>query len=310
MANISVTYTFVNGATSDAPSVNQNFTDIINGTSDGTKAITVDSVTATSVSASSARFSSITGPTLTGVSFDASTNTLTNVANASISNTAAIAVSKIATGTAGYLLGANPGATSNEFKQVTAGSSGSDFTVTMTTGAFTINLPDAGSSSRGLVNASTVTQTFGGPKEFASSIMLQTSGGTQTKLDYYEQGSFTSVFDQNAGAGGSALTFTVKFSRIGNIVHLLFPDMSGMTAGATATNFRASGPIASRLRPSQQTDFPVGIQVAGTRQAGAGAISIRSNGDIVVFRDLVHTANFSASANNGSDPTAISYPTA
>lgn len=45
MASIAVTYSFTNGTTSDATQVNQNFTDIINGLSDGTKDISVSAGT-------------------------------------------------------------------------------------------------------------------------------------------------------------------------------------------------------------------------------------------------------------------------
>lgn len=45
MAAIAVTYSFTNGTTSDATQVNQNFTDIINGLSDGTKDISVSAGT-------------------------------------------------------------------------------------------------------------------------------------------------------------------------------------------------------------------------------------------------------------------------
>lgn len=45
MANISVTYSFTNGTTADASQVNQNFTDIINGTSDGTKDFSISALT-------------------------------------------------------------------------------------------------------------------------------------------------------------------------------------------------------------------------------------------------------------------------
>ena len=45
MANISVSYTFTNGTTADASQVNQNFTDIINGTSDGTKDFSINALT-------------------------------------------------------------------------------------------------------------------------------------------------------------------------------------------------------------------------------------------------------------------------
>ena len=46
MAYTTVTYTFSNSTTADATQVNQNFTDLINGLSDGTKDISVNAITA------------------------------------------------------------------------------------------------------------------------------------------------------------------------------------------------------------------------------------------------------------------------
>lgn len=45
MANPSVTYTFSNGTTADATQVNQNFTDLINSLTDGTKSLNIDALT-------------------------------------------------------------------------------------------------------------------------------------------------------------------------------------------------------------------------------------------------------------------------
>lgn len=45
MASVSVTYSFTNGTTADADEVNTNFTDIINGTSDGTKDFNIAALT-------------------------------------------------------------------------------------------------------------------------------------------------------------------------------------------------------------------------------------------------------------------------
>lgn len=45
MAFPSVTYTFTNGSTADATQVNQNFTDLINGASDGTKSLNISALT-------------------------------------------------------------------------------------------------------------------------------------------------------------------------------------------------------------------------------------------------------------------------
>lgn len=46
MANPSVTYTFTNETVADATQVNQNFTDLINGLTDGSKSLNVDAITA------------------------------------------------------------------------------------------------------------------------------------------------------------------------------------------------------------------------------------------------------------------------
>ena len=50
MAYTSVTYTFSNSTTADATQVNQNFTDLINGLSDGTKDLSVSALTAAGTS--------------------------------------------------------------------------------------------------------------------------------------------------------------------------------------------------------------------------------------------------------------------
>ena len=49
MAAPSVTYTFTNGTTADATEVNQNFTDIINGITDGTEDLTISALTCNGV---------------------------------------------------------------------------------------------------------------------------------------------------------------------------------------------------------------------------------------------------------------------
>ncbi len=45
MANPAVTHTFVNGTTADASAVNQNFTDVLNSLSDGTKDLNISALT-------------------------------------------------------------------------------------------------------------------------------------------------------------------------------------------------------------------------------------------------------------------------
>lgn len=66
MANPSVTYSFVNGQTSDGPQVSQNFTDLINSLTDGTKTLTVAAVsTGTLATTGNTTIGNATSDTLT-----------------------------------------------------------------------------------------------------------------------------------------------------------------------------------------------------------------------------------------------------
>lgn len=74
MAFPSVTYTFANSTTADATQVNQNFTDLVNGLSDGTKDINVAQVTAAGKFTASAAV--VTSGTSTVVATNASSSTV------------------------------------------------------------------------------------------------------------------------------------------------------------------------------------------------------------------------------------------
>lgn len=105
MAFPSVTYTFTNGTTADATQVNQNFTDLINGLSDGTKALNVAAITAGGTYTAN-------GNVVLGAS---SSNTLT--VNASLASTIAIsanntyAIGSAGLGLSGLYLGSAGGFT-------------------------------------------------------------------------------------------------------------------------------------------------------------------------------------------------------
>jgi hypothetical protein len=74
MAAPSVTYTFANSTTADATQVNQNFTDILNGLSDGTKDLSVSQVTAAGKFTASAAF--VTSSTSTVVATNGGSSTV------------------------------------------------------------------------------------------------------------------------------------------------------------------------------------------------------------------------------------------
>lgn len=84
------------------------------------------------------------------------------ITNSDVSATAAIDVTKLATGTSNQLLGANAAGSANEFKTLSVGTTGSDFAITHSAGGVAFNLPDAGAAARGAVT--TGTQTLAGAK--------------------------------------------------------------------------------------------------------------------------------------------------
>lgn len=90
MAAISVTYTFINGQTSDGPQVSQNFTDIVNGLSDGTKDLTVAAISGSTLTLSGNVLSNLSvtrsssGGTV-GLTVSNTSNTASSAALATIS---------------------------------------------------------------------------------------------------------------------------------------------------------------------------------------------------------------------------------
>lgn len=125
----SVTYTFTNGTSADAVQVNQNFTDIINGLTDGTKSLQIDALTA----AGAAIFN---GHVTLG---NADTDDLT--VNASLASSIPIKtnnsfnIGAATLGLAGVYLGSAGGLTT----RIVGGAAGSSWTLTLPTAVPAIN---------------------------------------------------------------------------------------------------------------------------------------------------------------------------
>lgn len=137
MSAISVTYTFINGTTADASQVNQNFSDIINGTSDGTKDLAINAITASGSA-------TLNGNVTLGVS---SSKTLT--INASLSSSIPIGtnnsydIGSSTLGLASVYLGSAGGLTT----RLIGGATGSSWSMTLptTTGTNSFSLVTNGS---------------------------------------------------------------------------------------------------------------------------------------------------------------------
>jgi hypothetical protein len=115
------------------------------------------------------------------------------------------------------------------------------------------------STTLGVTGATTLTGSLSGSSATFSTtlgvtgLLTSTTGvrlGTgPTTLNYYETGSFQAIF--SCGNGGSGSIFTMFYSRIGNLVTVVFPSIT-VTTSTAPTNFITSGTsnIPSQIRPA------------------------------------------------------------
>lgn len=131
MANPAVTYTFSNSTTADATQVNQNFTDIINGLTDGTKDLSVSALTA----AGTATFN---GNVAIGNS-SSDTLTITSVLSSSLAlgTTFTYDVGSATVGLRSLYLGSNDAAAKSV--RLIAGAVGTSYTLTLPTAVPTLS---------------------------------------------------------------------------------------------------------------------------------------------------------------------------
>lgn len=204
MAAPSVTYTFTNGTTADGTQVSQNFTDLINGASDGTKDYTISALTCGGTA-------TLNGSVILG---NASSDDLT--VNASLASTIPVKT------TNSYDLGSSTlglqsiyfGSSAGAFTTRLIGAAvAASWTMTLPTGAGTANyvlftngsgvtswsqIVDASVSNSAAIAGSklaaasasvagavtTGTQTMAGNKTFSGQAVLGTDGGSQNHIVY------------------------------------------------------------------------------------------------------------------------------
>lgn len=130
------------------------------------------------------------------------------ITNSDVSAAAAIDVTKLATGTANQLLGANAAGTANEFKTLSTGTTGSNFAIAHSAGGIAFNLPDAGASARGAVT--TGTQTLAGAKTLSGITTVSNSTSSSTPSN----GAL--VVSGGAGVGGQLTASAVQTGTVGS----------------------------------------------------------------------------------------------
>lgn len=236
MANVSVTYSFTNGTTADATQVNTNFTDIINGTSDGTKDFSIAALTCSGAVSfqGNMTFGNASGDTITftgtvASDFVPNTTATYDLGSSSVgfadlylgNNSQIVTVRASASasaswtwsypvnaGTSGYVLATNgSGATSWVPAQVSTSAKSADYTVLDTDGIRTIlmttstvdrtvTLPTAADNANRIITVKKVDSAVN--KCTIDGEGAETIDGSTT-LDLYSQNDYVTV--QSDGTG-------------------------------------------------------------------------------------------------------------
>jgi hypothetical protein len=148
------------------------------------------------------------------------------------------------------ILGVNSGATGQEFKALSVGTSGTDFAIAHSAGAIAFNLPDASTTARGVVTTSS--QSFNGLKTFTNGITAPTS----TAGNVYS-GTYTPNNSAISNNEVEPTDIECQYYRVGNVVTV---------SGTTVIN-----PSATSTGTIIQIPTPVATTFASTGQAAGGA---------------------------------------
>lgn len=266
---------------------------------DGSKIITATQIDLTSTN-------DITGALLVA---NGGTGLASYTAGDLITATGTTTLASLAKGTANQILGMNSGATTQEYKTVAVGTSGTDFAVANAANSLTFNLPDASATNRGAVT--TGAQTIAGDKTLSgttnlsalsASLPLSLDGSkniVSAALDLTSATQFTAVWSDwvpTLGASG-AMTYTsttisyAKYMQIGKAVWLII-DVTGTTGGTPDTGLTFTLPVTAAT-----SSRPKGISFVADGGAKAGSFNVSSTTVCTVYTDPTTTANWGAGAS-------------
>ena len=286
MASISVTYSFSNGTTADASQVNQNFTDIINGTSDGTKDFSISGLTVAgtanlngniNLGNASADQITFTGslssslPVKTTNSYDVGSSTLglrtIYLGGGAGSNTTALAASSSL-------------ATTWTFTFPTGGGSSGQYLKTNGSGTTSWATPSASEGGTGLTSYTT------------GDLLYFASGTTLSKLAI---GTARQVLQTNSGATAPEWSSTISVTGItltGNLTlsgsdrSIVRADDTGRVfiAGGSTTSV-ANGGVVSIYGNSYGSSLGGAVVINAGNGAATNPIQIANNGTNILVSD-------------------------
>lgn len=309
MAAPSYTYTLTNGTTADASQVQQNFTDILNGVTDGTKDLSILGLTvaASAVIGDNTTLGSSSGDDVTWNASLASSVPVKTTASYNVGdsthgllsiyfgrNSQSVRVIASASMSATWTLTLPVAAGTANFAMITDGSG------TTSWSSWTNSAWYADGSNAGTLSATT--QTIGGAKTFSAAATFS-SGivlGNET-LTIYDEASYTSTFTFNGASGGTTGSATIYCTRIGRKVTLSGGTATVNVGTGTNTALSSNTNVTAGFRPTAQISFiGIPIQNNGGDQTASGSLTITSGGALIFNRDWAGTA-WTNSAVGGVD---------
>lgn len=324
MAAPSYTYTLTNSSTADASQVMQNYNDILNGVTDGTKDLTINALTCNGTVSFKGNV------TLGDASADDVTFTGSLASSIGVKTTATYNVGDSTHGLLSIYFGRN----SQTVRIVPSATMSATWTMTLPTTAgagagYLLSTDGAGVTSwtdltgsayyASGTTAGTIsgtTQTIAGAKTWSNAATFSSSitvGGNTTSdanlgtissvsLSEYYRGSFSVTFD--AGFGTSQAV-TVQYVRIGRIVSLNFPAFTATGANPGVAAITNSSGFGSSLRPAVRTYCCITAANAGTNFQGN--MRVDTTGAIKFFKGFNETDTYTNGASIGWEAFSISY---
>ncbi len=282
MSSPSYTYSLVNGTVVDASQLTQNFSDILNGVTDGTKDLSISALTCagTTTLNGSINLGNAVGDDLT------ITASLASTIGIKTNNTYGIGGATL--GLSGIYLG-NGGA-GLTCRIVSASHA--------TTRTYTV--PDCSSPTDFFMCTSAQTAT--GLKTFYDGLAVQSGGST---LSYYKIGSVSTTFTAGGGTGspspGGAVT--VRYRRIGDWVTCHLPAIAATTANGS-TYIGQDTAVDSWARPLTSSQNFLSIEIIDNNAAltTTGYAVMTVDGKILLYKNVIgtqYTNNAPAGVNRG-----------
>lgn len=295
MAAPSYTYALTNGTTADASQVTQNFADILNGVSDGTKDLSINALTCAGTATLNGHVN------LGNAAADDLTITASLAATLPIKTNTSFDIGSATLGLRAVYLGGTSTFTGKVLSATLAASR-----------IWTI--PDTLADASFVMTAGA--QTIAGAKTFSSGIVVggnatgDSNLGTISSVTYtkFYKGSFTATW----AAGGpfvAAQTQTVSYVYLDGIVTLLVPAKTASAATAAGTSADcAAATVPSSLIPGTAQRFQmVEIRTAGTEQQYPGFFQVSADGSLTIRRDNNSTVWGTTATNGWSTGFAVTY---